>query len=135
MFQWCRQQEMLALQSLYHRVQEPVARKPNEPQQAGGESDPSCGNQPPASDTRNTHKISPGKLHITYGAWDKNPAVNVGLTGIGGVQQNININLSGILGDAGVTQAAPLPLSSPATFSQSRGEPQVRGILKKPSKE
>nr|XP_053656350.1 uncharacterized protein LOC128705167 [Cherax quadricarinatus] len=135
MFQWCRQQEMLALQSLYHRVQEPVARKPNEPQQAGGESDPSCGNQPPASDTRNTHKISPGKLHITYGAWDKNPAVNVGLTGIGGVQQNININLSGILGDAGVTQAAPLPLSSPATFSQSRGEPQVRGILKKPSKD
>ncbi|XP_071524400.1 uncharacterized protein [Panulirus ornatus] len=106
MFQWCRQQERLVLDSLYQKGQAQTAP-------------PSTHLARPAG-TQGDETINPGSLHITYTSGNRGPALGLGLTNMGSLQQNININLSSMLDSARNTHKVP-------------GEPQVRGILKKSS--
>uniref|UniRef100_A0A0N7ZA09 DNA 3'-5' helicase n=2 Tax=Scylla olivacea TaxID=85551 RepID=A0A0N7ZA09_SCYOL len=113
MFQWCRQQEKLALHSLYQREAPPEAQYPP--------SDISKGHPVPDRAPSASRPLPrTNSLQITYDNGSQGHVVGVGLSGVGGARQNININLSS------------LDMESAAN-TQDVEEPQVRGILKKPT--
>ncbi|XP_050717948.1 uncharacterized protein LOC126999409 [Eriocheir sinensis] len=107
MFQWCRRQERLALHSLYKRDHQGEAH--HSPTELASKGRPA-----------REHTLQGSRLQITYDNGSQGPVVGVGLSGVGGAQQKININLSSL--DRGAT-----------TSTQGVEEPQVRGILKKPT--
>lgn len=94
MFRWCRRQEGLALHSLYRRDRQGEARHPL--------PDPASKGRPARE-----HTLQGSSLQITYDNGSQGPVVGVGLSGVGGAQQKININLSSLdRGDTAGTQVS-----------------------------
>ncbi|MPC17766.1 hypothetical protein E2C01_010630 [Portunus trituberculatus] len=89
MFQWCRQQEKLALHSLYQREAPAEAQyPPSDMSQDHPVPDRAPSASRPLPQTSN--------LQITYDNGSQGPVVGVGLSGVGSARQNIKINLSSL---------------------------------------
>lgn len=83
MFQWCRRQERLGLHSLY---------KHDNHHQAGAQMSPASQKPPQGS-----------SLQITYDSGSRGPVLGVGLSGMGGARQRINLNFSRLDDHSGAT--------------------------------